>query len=464
MKLSARLMAETKPRPSIEWLHPLRVLTAVAIFALVSVAVWILPLRPTHSAFEQRELAKFPAFSWSALSSGTYFDDISLWFSDTFPGRETFVELSSGIRRTFGLQGEVIHGTVQQGDEIPDAPTRPTGTVTSTTTTATQSAAVTSSTVSTTAPTGSTTSTAPIDPEVLQQNQSLGTIIVKKDTAYEYFNFVRSSADQYVGILNRAAQKLSGVNVYSMVVPTSIDVMLEPEERPENTSDQEKVIQYLYGSLSTAVTPVYVRDALLSHRNEYLYFHTDHHWTARGAYYAFGEFAKLTGKTAPPLSAFEEKAFSGFLGSFYAETQDAGLKLGGDTVYAYEPQGNITMVYGDSTKNTTEYTVISDVTDWNPRYKYSTFIGGDNAYTCIINEDITDGSSIALVKDSYGNALAPYLATVYHKVYVLDFRYFDENFTSFIKKNKVQDVLFLNNMSATRNNTLINKLDAFVGK
>lgn len=450
MKLSARLIAETKPRPSMEWLHPLRVLTAVVLFALVSVTVWILPLRPTHSAFEQRALAKFPAFSWDAVASGTYFDDISLWFSDTFPGRETFVELSSGIRRTFGLQGEVIHGTVQQGDEIPDTPT--------------QSAAVTSSTVSTTAPIGTTTSTAPIDPEVLQQNQNLGTIIVKKDTAYEYFNFVRSSADRYVGILNRAAQKLDGTNVYSMIVPTSIDVMLEPEDRPENSSDQGKAILYLYGSLSASVHPVNVRDALLSHRNEYLYFHTDHHWTARGAYYAFAEFAKQTGKTAPPLSAFEEKAFSGFLGSFYAETQDAGLKLGGDTVYAYEPQGNISMVYGDSTKNTTAYTVISDVTDWNPRYKYSTFIGGDNAYTCITNEDITDGSSIVLIKDSYGNALAPYLSTLYHKVYVLDFRYFNENFTSFVKKNKVQDVLFLNNMSATRNNMLIEKLDAFVGK
>lgn len=471
MKLSAQLRKETKVRPSTARLHPVRVLITVALVAILAVVVWILPLRPTTSALEQRELAVFPAFSWQALADGSYFDDISLWFSDTFPGRETLVEMSSRIRRTFGLQGETIHGTVQKGDEIPDIPSRPsvgtttTNTTTTTSTTATTTSTTVTTTTTTTTATATTTTTTAVDADMLQQNQSLGTIIVKKDTAYEYYNFVRSAADQYVGILNRAAAKLEGVNVYSMIVPTSIDVMLEPEDRPANSSDQEKAIGYLYGSLTEAVHPVPVRDTLLDHRNEYLYFHTDHHWTARGAYYAFAEYAAQVGRSALPLDAFEEKAFDGFVGSFYSETQDAGLKLGGDTVYAYVPQGNISMVYGKTVATaTTKHPVISDVTDWNPRYKYSTFIGGDNAFTCITNEDITDGSSVALVKDSYGNALAPYLSTIYHKVYVLDFRYFTEDFVGFIKENGVQDVLFLNNISATRNKMLINKLDAFVGE
>ncbi len=471
MKLSPSLLAETKSRPSTAWLHPTRVLISTALVAIITVIAWIIPLRPTVSAFEQRELAKFPAFSWEALVSGAYFDDISLWFSDTFPARETFVQMSSGIRGCFGLQGEVIHGTVQEGDEIPDAPIRPSATTTTVTTTITTSATVTTTT--TTAPTTTTTTSATtggtttttIDPAVLQQNQSLGAIIVKGDTAYEYYNFVRSTADQYIGILNRAGAKLDGVNVYSLIAPTSIDVMLEPDKRPANSSDQQKAIAYMVGSLSDKVQPVEVRDTLLAHRNEYLYFHTDHHWTARGAYYAFTQFAELKGKTPPPLSAFEEKAFSGFLGSFYAQTQSAGLKLGGDTVYAYAPQGNISMVYGKTSFTAyTKYPVIADVTGWNPRYMYSTFIGGDNAYTCITNEDVTDGSSIALVKDSYGNAFAPFLSTIYHKVYVIDFRYFTEDFTAFIKKNGVQDVLLLNNISATRNKTLVNKLDSFIGK
>ncbi len=460
MKISSTLLAETKKRPRTAWLHPARVLVSVALVAIAAVIVWIIPLRPTESAFEQRDLAKFPAFSWEALASGSYFDDISLWFSDTFPARETFVQMSSGIRGCFGLQGETIHGTVQEGDEIPDAPTRPTSTTTTTVTTTT----TTTVTTTTSGTASGETTTTTVDPAVLQQNQSLGAIIVKGDTAYEYYNFVRSTADQYIGILNRAGAKLEGANVYSMIVPTSIDVMLEPDARPTNSSDQSKAIAYMVGSLSDKVTPVEVRDALLAHRNEYLYFHTDHHWTARGAYYAFAEFARLTGKTPPPLADFEELAFGGFLGSFYSQTQNAGLKLGGDTVYAYKPQGNISMVRGKTVASAAAYPVITDVTGWNPRYKYSTFIGGDNAYSCITNEDITDGSSVVLIKESYGNALAPYLSTIYHKVYVLDFRYFSEDFTAFVKNNGVQDVLVLNNISATRNATLVNKLDGFIGK
>ncbi len=467
MKISPALLAETKKRPRTAWLHPTRVLVSVALVAVAAVTVWIIPLRPTESAFEQRELAKFPVFSWEALASGRYFDDISLWFSDTFPARETFVEMSSALRGAFGLQGETIHGTVQEGDEIPDAPTRPTSTTATTVTTTTTTAVTTTTTTVTTTTTatasGETTATT-VDPAVLQQNQSLGAIIVKGDTAYEYYNFVRSTADQYIGILNRAGAKLEGVNVYSMIAPTSIDVMLEPDARPANSSDQGKAIAYMVGSLSDKVTPVEVRDTLLAHRNEYLYFHTDHHWTARGAYYAFAEFARLKGKTPPPLADFEELAFGGFLGSFYSQTQNAGLKLGGDTVYAYKPQGNISMVRGKTVASAAAYPVITDVTGWNPRYKYSTFIGGDNAYSCITNEDVTDGSSVVLIKESYGNALAPYLSTIYHKVYVLDFRYFIEDFTAFVKNNGVQDVLVLNNISATRNATLVNKLDSFVGK
>ena len=460
MKLSNNLLSGQR-RPRTKWLHPIRVLLTAALVFTATILVWILP-RQTTSEIEQRELAKFPRFSVEALLSGDYFDDISLWFSDTFPARETFVGMSSDIRRTFGLQEEVIHGTVQQGDTIPDAPvTRPTAPVTSvgSTTSSAASGTADSTTVSST-----TTTTSAVDADILQQNQSLSAILVKGDTAYEYYNFVNSTADSYAAILNRAYMKLGdSAKVYSLVAPTSIDVMLAPSARPANSSDQGKAINYLYGRMLQEITVVDARSTLLNHRSEYIYFHTDHHWTARGAYYAFTQFAKAAGKTAPALSAFEEKVFPEFLGSFYAQTQNAGLKLGGDSIYTYKPTGNISMVYGKTSKATSSYPIIADVNGWNPRYKYSTFIGGDNAYTCITNEDITDGSSVVLIKDSYGNAFAPFLASVYHKVHIIDFRYFTEDLTAFVKNNNVQDVLFLNNISATRNSMLVNKLNEFIG-
>ena len=51
---------------------------------------FIIPLRPTYSETEKRNLKEFPEFSAEALISGSFFDDISTWFSDTFPYREFF--------------------------------------------------------------------------------------------------------------------------------------------------------------------------------------------------------------------------------------------------------------------------------------------------------------------------------------------------------------------------------------
>ncbi len=453
-KLSPALEDSTR---GASLLHPLRVLITLALATIATVLVWIIPLRPTFSAFEQRELAKFPAFSWEALTSGSYFDDISLWFSDTFPAREQFVQLNGNIRAAYGIQREIIYGNVAQGDEIPTAPTRPPA-ITITTTTGTGMDNTT-----TTVTSGTTTTGKPIDPDILQQNQSLGAIIVKGDTAYEYYNFVRAATDRYIAAINYAGAVCSDAQVYSMVVPTSIDIMLPESEHPANSSDQGKAIAYIYGSLAQNIHTVNVRDSLLSHRGEYLYFHTDHHWTARGAYYAYAEFARIKGIDPLPLSTFEEQAYPGFLGSFYAQTQNANLKLSADTVYAYKPQGDISMVIGKSPTEASGYPLLMDVTNWSSRYKYNTFVGGDNAYTCITNNSITDGSSIVLVKDSYGNAFAPYLATMYHKVYLLDFRHFTGDFGAFVQQNAIGDVLLLNNLSATRNNALVDKMNTFVG-
>ena len=61
-----------------------------AVFFLVLFAFGIfsmlLPLRPSHSEMENRDLTKFPAFSAQDLwPAGNYTKGIDTWFADTFP-------------------------------------------------------------------------------------------------------------------------------------------------------------------------------------------------------------------------------------------------------------------------------------------------------------------------------------------------------------------------------------------
>ena len=72
------------------------------VLGVLTVVSFIIPLRPTQSYEEKRNLAEFPEFSWETLVSGDYFDDITLWFSDTFPGRESWISLSSNLTTLHG--------------------------------------------------------------------------------------------------------------------------------------------------------------------------------------------------------------------------------------------------------------------------------------------------------------------------------------------------------------------------
>ena len=63
-----------------------------------------------------------------------------------------------------------------------------------------------------------------------------------------------------------------------------------------------------------------------------------------------------------------------------------------------------------------------------------------------------------VVKESYGNAFVPYLADHYEKIYVIDYRYWKGSISDLAKQHKAQDVIFINNISMTRNAYLIGKI------
>jgi hypothetical protein len=77
---------------------------------------------------------------------------------------------------------------------------------------------------------------------------------------------------------------------------------------------------------------------------------------------------------------------------------------------------------------------------------YMTFLGGDHPLTHIITDN-KNGKKILMIKDSYGNAFAPFLALHYEEVFVVDYRSFDSNLIRFIEQHNIQDLLFLHNVA-----------------
>lgn len=433
-------------------LHTGALLQVVAFFLLLFVLAFcslLFFLRPSYSALEKRELAKFPTFSVAALLNGSFFDDINTWFADTFPFREGFLSVNNRLKSHYGIATVEVHGDVEIGDEIPDIPPTP----------AEQVDAVQPE----------TSESSDVDVTELP-TQDLGAVLVAGDAAYEYYNFVQSTANLYTGALNRLSGQLAGqARIYDMVIPTSIDIMLPATLRSEiNSSDQKKAIAYLYGSLSSDITPVEVYDALSAAQEEYIYFRTDHHWTAKGAYVAYQKYATAAGFDATPLSAFTEVTFDGFLGSFYADTgMNAALGSNPDVVYAYQPEDTNQIEITDQSGSVLNRRIIQDVSDWTPSSLYSTFIGGDNPLSVITNPNLPEGDVCVVVKESYGNAFIPFLVGNYRQVYVVDYRYFrrvrEESLAEFVQSVGATDVLVMNNVSATRSSSLMQYFNDLIG-
>ena len=90
------------------------------VLALLSIVSFILPLRPTESIAEKRRLAAFPDFSVRTLLSGDYFDDITLWFSDTFPGRDAYISVAGRMEKLHGIhRNRVVNSTVRvENDDL----------------------------------------------------------------------------------------------------------------------------------------------------------------------------------------------------------------------------------------------------------------------------------------------------------------------------------------------------------
>ena len=420
--------------------------------------------RPSFSESEKRELASFPEFSFSSLFSGDYFDGINLWFSDTFPFRDNFVKSSSTIKKLLGVGQNIHHFSESTGDVIPEYEEEE------------QSIVEIDPEVpeindnndllKPALPAGTTEKKESSDSEggnVLEQ--TLNSVYIYGDTAYEYYNFVRSTADSYINAINSAADDAAknSINFYNMLVPTSIDITLNESSRSKlNSSDQKNAINYMSSSMNKNVKKVQIFDLLKAHSDEYIYFRTDHHWTSLGAYYAYAQFMTVKGGKYTSLSDMTQYAFPDFLGSFYNDTgKNEALAKTPDTVFAYMPNADIKfrMMQQDSSEYI-DWPLICDVTDYSQSYKYLCFIGGDNPVSIIENNSIENGETCVFVKESFGNAFAPYLACNYKYVYVIDYRYFKGDITDFAKEKGATDIIVQSNMSMTRNASLVNKLAA----
>jgi len=270
---------------------------------------------------------------------------------------------------------------------------------------------------------------------------------------------LQSAAGAYSKCLSYLSQVLGGARVSALPAPhnTSILDTTAVKKAGRNQGEMLDVMKSNYGS---DINFVNAYNLIWSHRDEYLYFKTGYHWTARGAYYGYQAFMESIGETATPISALECKTLNeswlGEQGSFLTKHGMSDLR---DKVEAYVPNVSckMTITIATAVKNssgkTTGYTTsqLSYQSAIVPnRISYLAFIGSDNPLTVITSPEVTNGKTILVLKDSYGCALVPYLTMNYSKIVVVDPRYYYRSYTKTIQEQlsdyKFDDVLVVMNI------------------
>lgn len=277
------------------------------------------------------------------------------------------------------------------------------------------------------------------------------TICIWNNQAFNLFYSGNKAAEYYAKAINTYANKLDkDVKVYNMVVGNHTEFGL-PERLIKGgieTDSQSDNIKHIIDNLNSRVTPIDCYNKLSEHCNDYIFYGTDHHWTALGAYYGYEAFCETLGLTPMDITKSEKTSIDGFLGSLYTATSSPVLAENTDTVDYYSLPNN-TYALMNERMDSSEITVdVYYPGSTGGDLTYGVFCWGDTA-RFVIHSDCSSGRKIALVKDSFANAFAPYLSANYDEVHLIDYRYWYGDLNQYLKDNGIKEVLFLNNtMSA----------------
>lgn len=410
--------------------------------------------RPSFSEVERRELKEFPEFSFSRLFDGSFTSDVSSWFSDSQPFRDDFMTLSMTIKKGMALQrGEgddqfVFHQTGDVGaDLMPGGMDEADK----------EAAEALREQADREIPEGDISAA---DGEESKMSKSGILIVGSGDKVRALMNFAGSpaSGNPYVAMVNAYHQALGPmVKVYSMVVPIAMEFYCpeEARKRPGLYKSQLPTIKHIYSSLSPEVRAVNAYTALSDHVHEDIYLRTDHHWAPLGAYYAACEFARVAGVHVPQLSEFDENVIHRFVGSMYGYSKDISVKNAPEDFVYHTPKDKsytTTFTVMDVDK---DFRVVGEGRPFKTQFFKKFKDGSGNAYLTFMGSDfliakvetgVKNGRKLAILKDSYGNAVPGYLFGSFEEVHVIDFRYFPHNIVNYCRRNGITDFLFINNI------------------
>lgn len=378
------------------------IIVFIGFFVLISGASLIIKDRE-FSPNENRYLAETPELSWDNILSGKFQDGLEDYLRDQVCFRDGWITVKTGIQKACG---DTDIGGAYVGKDGYDFEK--------------------------------------ITPEDVDEKQVDRNIKAVED----YFMTASETIDK---------QKLS-----FLLVPTSGLVMQEKLPKNARLFDQEKYIDQVQKAMKD-YNFVDVRDTLMDHNEEYIYYKTDHHWTSAGACLAYDAWRERTGGEAETEDGLVKNVVSDkFRGSLYSKILDADSAY--DEIWTYGLQKDEAFGSKDCTVTIDEKQQLDSIYDdekLQEKDKYAYFLGGNYGQVHIQNQKAASkakGKNILIIKDSFANSFVPFVTQDYENIYMVDLRYYNGDMKAYLQEHEITDVLVLYNVSNFISDRNIHKL------
>ena len=226
------------------------------------------------------------------------------------------------------------------------------------------------------------------------------------------------------------------------LIPSAAEVWKDRLPQGAPSFDQAAFIQN--AAEKTGLPTVDLLGALTEHAGEPIYYRTDHHWTTRGAFYGANALLTALGKESlKEIDFTPEVASMDFNGTLYSTS---GIHwLAPDTIEYWVSEDDLRVTSWKSSKE--EPGRLYDRSYLEHKDKYSSFLGGNQPLCVLENPAITDGSKLLLIRDSYSDSLAPFLAQRFSEVHLVDLRYYHTSVADYMAEQGIDTAVVLYSVS-----------------
>lgn len=228
-------------------------------------------------------------------------------------------------------------------------------------------------------------------------------------------------------------EKLTG-NTVIAIAPTAALIHADKLPRFNDEYDWKGLLDRIEVSVGESYADLYT--TLQAHKDEYIYYRTDHHWTTDGAYLAYVEIIKEFGFEPIPKEDFDRVLVADdFYGTIISKVN---MNSAPDEIYAFEPKSGFDVkVHYESGIKDSFYNEEKLAT----KDKYAYFFGGNPGFMKIESNNAESDRVLVLAKDSYANCMIPLLSCHFSKIYVIDLREFNVNLGDYVNTEVQSDIM-----------------------